>query len=456
MSRKQSFVLIIMIIGTFFGVMCSTMTNLALPVLMKVFHISSSRVQWVSNGYLLVNAIMIPVSAHLIKKYSYKWLFVFFTALFGVGTILGAVANSFPMLVLGRMIQAMGTGIMMPLVNVMAMNYAAKGKQGQVMGLVGLAFNFSPIIGPSISGIILDNLSWRYLFILILPFTILTLIFSIWLMPNIAKSQQGKFNYWGMVSCSLGLWFLLDSFSNFGTLPIMSFQVLGSFIIGVIFLIIFVVTQWPSKTPFVNLHVFENKQFRIATIINCLLVATMYGNTILLPLLIQDVMHDSAFVTGLVILPGAISTGILSPISGKLFDKYPVRWMVTYGLIVDLFGTAMQAFFGVHSGAVFAAFWQWVRQFGIVMLLIPLQTQALAITKKELLPDAVAMYNTTRMIAASFGMAFVVAMVNVADAHFHIGISQVGIQVGFMTCFVILLIALVFAQFLRTDRKEFA
>ncbi len=454
MSRKNSFVLIIMIIGTFFGVMCSTMTNLALPVLMKVFNISSSRVQWVSNGYVLVNAIMIPVSAYLIKKYSYRFLFIFFTALFGVGTLTGALANSFPILVAGRMIQAMGTGIMMPLVNVMAMVYAKKGQQGRVMGLVGLAFNFSPIVGPSVAGVILDRLNWRFLFILILPFTLATLIFSFILMPNIAKKEKPQFNYLGLITCSLGLWFLLDSFSNFGTAPLTSFRVLYSFIIGLVLLIAFVVTQWPSDHPFVNLRVFKNQQFKIAVIVNCLLVATMYGNTILLPLLVQDVMRQSAFISGLVILPGAISTGILSPLSGKLFDRYPVRWMVTYGLIVDLFGTAMQAFVGVNANAWFAALWQWVRQFGIVMILIPLQTQALAMTKPKLLPDAVATFNTTRMVAASFGMAFVVAMVNVADSIFKIGISARGIAVGFMACFVILVLALIFAQFLRTNRQQ--
>lgn len=324
------------------------------------------------------------------------------------------------------------------------------------MGLVGLAFNFSPIIGPSVAGLILDNLNWRYLFILILPFTLITLILSFIFMPNIAKKERLQFNYLGLITCSLGLWFLLDSFSNFGTAPLISFKVLYSFIIGLILLITFVATQWSSKHPFVNLHVFKNTQFKIATIVNCLLVATMYGNTILLPLLIQNVMHQSPFISGLVILPGAISTGILSPISGRLFDKYPVRWMVTYGLIVDLFGTAMQAFIGVNANAWFAALWQWVRQFGIVMILIPLQTQALAMTKKELLPDAVAMYNTTRMVAASFGMAFVVAMVNVADSFFKVTISARGIQVGFLTCFVILLLALTGAQFLRTNRQAMA
>lgn len=262
MSRKNSFVLIIMIIGTFFGVMCSTMTNLALPVFMKVFAISSSRVQWVSNGYVLTNAIMIPVSAYLIKKYSYRFLFIFFTALFGIGTLIGALANNFVLLVAGRMIQAIGTGIMMPLVNVMAMLYAQKGQQGRVMGLVGLAFNFSPIIGPSVAGIILDRLNWRYLFILILPFTIATLILSFIFMPNVAKNERPRFNYLGLITCSLGLWFLLDSFSNFGTAPLLSFRVFYSFLIGLILLLIFIVTQCQASIPLLICAFFKTNSLK--------------------------------------------------------------------------------------------------------------------------------------------------------------------------------------------------
>ena len=434
LSRKRKFILSIMILGTFFGIMCSTMMNIALPTLMKDFGLSSARVQWVSNGYMLVNALMIPVSAYLIKKYCYRNLFIIFTAIFGIGTIIGAVAPTFQVIVLGRMIQAIGSGIMMPLVNVMAMKYAADGHQGEVMGIVGLAFNFSPIIGPSVAGLILDFFSWRYLFILVLPFIAITLILSWIEMPHLATKENPQFNVTGLITCSISLWFLLNGFSNFGSVPFLSFGVAGALFIGLLFL---------------------HTQFTLAIMVNCLLVSTMYGNTILLPLLVQNVMHQSAFVSGLVILPGALSTGLLSPISGRLFDKYPIRWMVTYGLIVDLIGTAMQAFIGVHSGAIFAAFWQWVRQFGIVMLLIPLQTEALAILPKDQLPDGVAMFNTTRQVAASFGMAFVVAMVNLTDNHYHVGTSAVGIQVGFITCFAILCFALVIAQFFHTNRKEF-
>lgn len=203
MTRKQKFVLSIMILGTFFGIMCSTMMNIALPTLMRTFHISSARVQWVSNGYMLVNALMIPVSAYLIKKYSYRHLFLLFTAIFGVGTIIGAMAPSFPVIVLGRMIQAVGSGIMMPLVNVMAMRYATAGHQGAVMGIVGLAFNFSPIIGPSVAGLILDFFSWLYLFLLVLPFILITLVLSWIEMPQLATKENPQFNVTGLITCSI-------------------------------------------------------------------------------------------------------------------------------------------------------------------------------------------------------------------------------------------------------------
>lgn len=455
MTRKQKLVLSIMILGTFFGIMCSTMMNIALPTFMKVFNISSSQVQWVSNGYMLINALMIPVSAYLIKRYSYHWLFISFTAIFGLGTLMGALAPNFHLIVAGRMVQALGSGIMMPLVNVMAMKYASVGHQGEVMGIVGLAFNFSPIIGPSIAGLILDFFSWRYLFLLVLPFILVTLLLSFFFMPSLKTGECPQFNTYGLITSSLGLWFLLNSFSNLGVVSFLSWAVAGSLTVGIFFLIIFCVTQWHSDHPFINLRIFTYKQFTIAIVVNCLLVSTMYGNTILLPLMIQNVMGKSAFISGLVILPGAISTGILSPFSGRLFDRIPIWRMVTFGLLVDLFGTAMQAFVGVHSGAVFVAVWQWVRQVGIVNMLIPLQTEALAILPKKELPDGVATFSTTRQIAASFGMAFVVAVVNLIDHKHHLGTSQVGIQAGFLTCFAILLVALIISQFFRTKRQEF-
>ncbi|MCH3922038.1 MDR family MFS transporter [Limosilactobacillus sp.] len=454
MTRQHKLILSIMIMGAFLGNLCSSMMNTAIPQLMHAFAISSARVQWVSNGYMLANALMIPVSSYLIKRYSYRRLFITFAAIFTVGTIIGSLAASFTIIVAGRMVQAIGAGIMMPLVNVMAIHYATAGHQGRVMGIIGLAFNFAPLLGPSVSGLLLDYFNWRYLFILIVPFGLLTIILSIIFLPSVANSVPCSFNLRGLILCSFSLFFLLEGCSNIGSTAFLTWRVGGILAAGLILLALFVATQWNAERPFVNLRVFTHRDFRIATITNCLLVATMYGNTILLPLLVQNVMHYSPFISGLVIFPGAVSTGILSPLSGNLFDRFPVRWLVTTGLIIDLIGTAMQAFVGVRSGVVFVAFWQWIRQLGIVLLLIPLQTEALSIIPKEELPDGVALFNTTRQVAASFGMAVVVAVVNLRDRGLHLGTSRVGIQAGFLTCFAILLLALFLSRHLGAGSRQ--
>lgn len=139
MSKQIKKSLYIMVFGTFFGVLCSTLMNTALPTFMRVFNVNSSTVQWLTNGYTLVNAIMIPTSAYFIKKFSFRHLFIAFSSVFLIGTILGAVANSFMLVIIGRMIQAIGTGMMMPLVNVLAMQYTPRNKQGAIMGIIGLA-----------------------------------------------------------------------------------------------------------------------------------------------------------------------------------------------------------------------------------------------------------------------------------------------------------------------------
>ncbi len=279
-----------MVFGAFFGILCSTLMNVALPTFMKVFGVSSGTVQWISNGYTLVNAIMIPVSAYLTKKFTFRLLFIFFASIFLIGTVFGALAPNFLTLIIGRMIQAIGAGMMMPLVNSLAIRYAQPGKKGAVMGIVGLAFNFSPIIGPMLSGVILNYFSWRYLFILVLPFIIIDLIMAVTALPKIPTNQAPKFNVEGLMTVSFGLLGLLWSFSNVSQYSIESMTVWLPFIVGVVLIGAFVMTQSKSDHPFVNLAVFKNPQFTTATLVNSLIVSTMYGNTILLPLLIQTIM----------------------------------------------------------------------------------------------------------------------------------------------------------------------
>lgn len=441
-NQRISHALVIMVFGTFFGLLCSTLMNIALPTFMNVFHISEAQVQWVTNGYMLVNALMIPVSSFLIKRFPFKNLFIIFSGIFLLGTIIGAIAWSFNLVVVARMIQALGAGMMMPLVNVLAIRYAKPGKKGQIMGIIGLAFNCAPILGPAISGFLLHFFSWRYLFLLIIPFAVITLLLSFFLLPKIPHNEHPRFNTLALILITGGLWSLLMGLSNVSNNHLLSFNVAGYVLIGLVFLLLFFLNQRHSSRQLINFGIFSHKQFVFATIINMLITSTMYGNAILIPLLVQIVLGKSTVVSAIAVLPGAILTGLLSTTSGRFYDIYPIKILVGTGLIIDIIGTIGQAAIGARSSVLMITLFQTIRQFGLVTMLIPLQTQALSLLPNEIVPDAVATFNTLRQIAAAFGTALIVSIVGIVNHLVHNPSSHLGIQAGFLLCLCLLLTSL--------------
>ena len=441
-NQRISHALVIMVFGTFFGLLCSTLMNIALPTFMNVFHISEAQVQWVTNGYMLVNALMIPVSSFLIKRFPFKNLFIIFSGIFLLGTIIGAIAWSFNLVVIARMIQALGAGMMMPLVNVLAIRYAKPGKKGQIMGIIGLAFNCAPILGPAISGFLLHFFFWRYLFLLIIPFAVITLLLSFFLLPKIPHNEHPRFNTLALILITGGLWSLLMGLSNVSNNHLLSFNVAGYVLIGLAFLLLFFLNQRHSSRQLINFGIFSHKQFVFATVINMLITSTMYGNAILIPLLVQIVLGKSTVVSAIAVLPGAVLTGLLSTTSGRFYDIYPIKILVGTGLIIDIIGTIGQAAIGARSSVLMITLFQTVRQFGLVTMLIPLQTQALSLLPNEIVPDAVATFNTLRQIAAAFGTALIVSIVGIVNHLVHNPSSHLGIQAGFLLCLCLLLTSL--------------
>lgn len=441
-NQRISHALVIMVFGTFFSLLCSTLMNIALPTFMNVFHISEAQVQWVTNGYMLVNALIIPVSSFLIKRFPFKNLFIIFSGIFLLGTIIGAIAWSFNLVVIARMIQALGAGMMMPLVNVLAIRYAKPGKKGQIMGIIGLAFNCAPILGPAISGFLLHFFSWRYLFLLIIPFAVITLLLSFFLLPKIPHNEHPRFNTLALILITGGLWSLLMGLSNVSNNHLLSFNVAGYVLIGLVFLLLFFLNQRHSNRQLINFGIFSHKQFVFATVINMLITSTMYGNAILIPLLVQIVLGKSTVISAIAVLPGAILTGLLSTTSGRFYDIYPIKILVGTGLIIDIIGTIGQAAIGARSSVLMITLFQTIRQFGLVTMLIPLQTQALSLLPNEIVPDAVATFNTLRQIAAAFGTALIVSIVGIVNHLVHNPSSHLGIQAGFLLCLCLLLTSL--------------
>ena len=376
------------------------------------------------------------------KRFPFKNLFIIFSGIFLLGTIIGAIAWSFNLVVVARMIQALGAGMMMPLVNVLAIRYAKPGKKGQIMGIIGLAFNCAPILGPAISGFLLHFFSWRYLFLLIIPFAVITLLLSFFLLPKIPHNEHPRFNTLALILITGGLWSLLMGLSNVSNNHLLSFNVAGYVLIGLVFLLLFFLNQRHSSRQLINFGIFSHKQFVFATIINMLITSTMYGNAILIPLLVQIVLGKSTVVSAIAVLPGAIVTGLLSTTSGHFYDIYPIKILVGTGLIIDIIGTIGQAAIGARSSVLMITLFQTIRQFGLVTMLIPLQTQALSLLPNEIVPDAVATFNTLRQIAAAFGTALIVSIVGIVNHLVHNPSSHLGIQAGFLLCLCLLLTSL--------------
>lgn len=219
-SQKNRTILIILVIGTFLGFLNQTLMNVALPDIMREFHISTALGQWLTNGYMLVNGIMVPLTAFLIQRLTTRALYLTAVGLFAIGTITAGFAPNFEILITGRMIQAMGAGVFGPLMNVVVMNLFAPDRRGSAMGTIGLALNFAPALGPSLSGFIVTNLNWRFLFYIVAPLIIANFILAYFLLNNIGTPKRLKFDMLGVILSSIGLGSLLYGFSNAGGTPV--------------------------------------------------------------------------------------------------------------------------------------------------------------------------------------------------------------------------------------------
>ncbi len=409
-SKKERGVLIILIAGVFLGFLNQTLMNTALPQVMADFHISTALGQWMTNGYMLVNGVMVPLTAFLIQRLKTRTLYLSAVFVFAVGTLVAGFAPSYPILIMGRMIQAAGAGVFGPLMNVVVMNLFAADRRGQAMGIIGLALNFAPTIGPTLSGFVVSNHSWRWLFLGIAPLIIIDLILAFIFLKNIGQQKFLKFNFLGMVLSSIGLGSLLYGFSNAATGNWLSPDVWAFLLIGIVVTALFVYQQTHSKMPLLNFDVFKYHNFTMATLINVVLMAALYGGALMLPLYMQTVRGQSAFISGLVLLPGALITAFLSPTSGKWYDQFGVKRLAPIGLVFVVIGTIVLATLQLDSPIWLPAVGQFIRQLGLVMVTMPIQTEAFNSLPLEMVPDGSAMYTTIRQVAASFGTAALITV----------------------------------------------
>ena len=418
-DEKQYNVVIIsgvILLGAFLTFLNSTFMNVALPDIMKELNVSVSTVQWLSTGYMLATGIIVPFTAFLIDKLKTRTLFFIAMGIFSLGTIIGAFANNFTMLLLARLTQGIAGGIMTSLMQTVFMIIFPREKRGFAMGIVGIVTAFAPAIGPTLSGWIINHYAWRYLFYVIVPFAILDLILGFFLLKNVTGGRDVSASILSFIASTVGFGALLYGFSNAGNASWLDVSVYGPLLIGIVFIGFFVYRQLKMDEPMLDLDVFRSKVFTFSTIIVMITYAALISSELILPMYLENVKGHSAFDTGLILMPGAIVMGIANPITGKLFDKYGPRILALTGLSLLTIGNIGLSFLTVNTTSLYVIIIYALRMLGISMTMMPLTTSGLNTLERRLYAHGNAANNTLRQVAGSIGSSIIVTIMSKASA----------------------------------------
>ncbi|WP_078544911.1 DHA2 family efflux MFS transporter permease subunit [Litchfieldia alkalitelluris] len=411
-TRPNYGVLAVLMIGAFIAFLNNTLLNIALPSIMTDLKIDAPVAQWLTTGYMLVNGIMIPTTAYLIQKYSVRRLFLAAMVFFTLGTIVAGLSHVFPLLLAGRMLQASGSAILMPLLmNVMLVSFPIE-KRGTAMGIFGLILMAAPAIGPTLSGWIVEHYDWRMLFHFVTPIAITVLLIGLFLLKDKKEKVDIRLDLLSLVLSSIGFGGILYGFSSAGTKGWDSLHVYPTIIIGVISLFTFILRQSKLERPMLNFSIFKYPMFALSSSITMVLNMAMFSGMLLIPIYVQTIRGISPFDAGLMMLPGALAMALMSPITGRLFDKYGGRALAIIGLTIMTVTTYLFSTLTFETSYHQLMILHAVRMLGMSMVMMPVSTNGLNQLPARFYPHGTAMNNTLNQVSGAIGTALLVTIMS--------------------------------------------
>lgn len=412
-GRKPSYLsFALMVFAATFGGLTQNIMNTALPSLMQDIGINVTSGQLLTTLFPLCLGVVIPLVAFLSRRFSSKALTLAALSCFLAGSLVIAVSHSFPLIVIGRILQGASTGILVPLVQVVVLALYPKERWGLLMGIVGIAMGFAPNIGPTIGGAFTQFLGWRSCFWFLSAFSLLLLTATlIWFNPrDITEKNPPRLDWPSLIFSSVGFGGLLMGFSNASSFGFSAPESFGFIIVGAAVVAVFCVRQLRIPNPMLDLRTFQNRSFRVGTIMVCLLFCAFIGITLVIPMQLQTVEHFSALEAGLVLLPSSFVAAVMSPVSGALVDRFGARKVSIAACAVLCIGTAMMLDLGHCADLGYISLAQSLRQFGIASLIMPLTVWSIRQLKGRMVADGTSVTNALRQVAASLSTAIMVLL----------------------------------------------
>ncbi|PKI21236.1 MFS transporter [Staphylococcus succinus] len=409
-KNPKMYAFVLMISG-FMGLFSETALNMALTDIMQDFQVPAATVQWLTTGYLLVMACLVPASSYLIKWFNTKSLVITGILLSLAGVLIGAVAPNFGVLLFGRIIQALGTGMLLPIMMTVLMFIFPVEKRGAIMGIMGLVITAGPALGPTLSGIIISALSWHFIFWISAMLYIVVLILAFWRVENVGEITRPKIDIISIFLSTIAFAGLVFALSTMAEAAVTNVVVWLPLAIGIVSLVTFIIRQFKLESPMLNLNVFKYPMFVLGAVMVFVTILCVLSTGILLPLYLKGALLYSAVIAGLILLPGNAVNLVLSPVIGSLFDRFGARYFGIIGFFCILVAAIIFAVIISASTPVWAIIITFMILFaGISLVMMPAQTNALNQLPRALYADGSATITTLIQVGGSASTALSITL----------------------------------------------
>ncbi len=444
-DKRNRLVIGLLLVSAFTVILNETIMSVALPHLMTDLGVTAAAAQWLTTAFLLTMAVVIPVTGFLLRRFSTRTVFLMAMSFFSFGTTVCALSPSLGPLIAGRIIQASGTAIMMPLLMTTTMNLVAPERRGRTMGNISIVISVAPAIGPTISGIILSYLEWRWMFWLVLPIGLAALALGARYLQNVNEPRKTPLDLLSVPLSAIGFGGLVYGLSSIGEGPTAQHSgipVWMPILVGIVTLTVFFARQVklaPQGRALLDLRTFRTRVFAVSAAMMGLCMMSLFGMIILLPIYMQTVLQLAPLTSGLLLLPGGILMGLMAPLVGRLFDRVGARMLVIPGSILVSSGLWSMTFLGPDSGIGQVLVSHVILSLGLSLLFTPLFTSSLGSLPKDLNPYGSAVIGTIQQVCGAAGIALFVSVMSIrsgaaaasgADA---LHAAAEGVSAGFMT-----------------------